>query len=271
MQNDLIDEALGKNMIEKALATLKNLNEKGAELEALARSQAIAIIPMPGAPGGFVPPGLAGPTGKCPNQKIGAIFWDPFRDTMIYAKKSVSATNFYEERLPPWLVLGHELGHFLQYGRNPTQFTRLALKGSRELDWTTRNLNYAGNIKENEHPLCKDGGFGLRFWYMPNRDELKRSHSLNLQRVIRSAYVGSEVVVGWDGTALTKRQKKLPTEPVWTSLDTLQLASKEISWTKYYMKAFKAYRKLEKQRGVYPSFVTQLKCSLTGDDFPTLT
>jgi hypothetical protein len=193
-------------LVEEAFEKIRAVGDLGEALLEQDQRENVKFLVYPGAPGGMTPPGFAGPSGRNErgdNVDHSVIFWDPFSDFIYYAEDPDDAGKIYAERIPAWIVLGHELGHLRQFTTRPI-WVKAVFKNNPggetnpEKLYTGdvrlgRNLDYPHNIETYEHPLCDHGGFGKRQGYpaqnkqteFPDK-ELNRDKSRDRLHVRRS-------------------------------------------------------------------------------------
>jgi hypothetical protein len=68
--------------------------------------------------------------------------------------------------VPMLLVIFHELGHYLQYLSNPKYYNKVA----EHPDENRHHLLDAMNLPDNEYPICRDLGMGIREQYLDMQD-----------------------------------------------------------------------------------------------------
>jgi hypothetical protein len=69
--------------------------------------------------------------------------------------------------VPVFLIVYHELGHYLQYLSNPAEYERAANHEAA----TGMHLLDAMNLPDNEYPICREIGIGVRELYTVPRDK----------------------------------------------------------------------------------------------------
>jgi len=163
---NLMDLTLMKVLLTDALGEIQRDTVVGANLVNQQTVEDVKFLVFPGAPGGMTPVKLAGDNGASEmgdNTNHSIILWDPFSDFIYYADHPTNTGEIYAERVPAWVVLGHELGHLMQYeGDNVTAKNLIIAGDDNELHMGTTVPHLFDDV---EHPLCNHGTFGKRSVY----------------------------------------------------------------------------------------------------------
>jgi hypothetical protein len=160
-------------LVEEAFNNIRAVGDLGEMLLRHDQRENVKFLVFPGAPGGMTPPKFAGPSGRNErgdNTGHSVIFWDPFSDFIFFAEDPDDDSKIYAERIPAWIVLGHELGHLRQFTMYPHWVKEVFKQTYDESKYPDikqygRDLDFPHNIQRYEHSLCDHGNFGKRQAY----------------------------------------------------------------------------------------------------------
>lgn len=167
---------LHKSALVEALIKIRECEKQlPTKLYAICKKVGLHYVCCPYLPGGFM---SDVEKEECKNPTI---IWDPYADFTYYSlpgdvsrtgsKHRLSSTNKgMKAKMPAWMVLAHELGHYQQYLKSKSNFRRMYEEQRKPQGYPTLDMD---NLVKHENPFQKLNNFAVRHFYYdipPNSD-----------------------------------------------------------------------------------------------------